>query len=151
MKLTYTNITREMITEALVGRKVFLASAADREETPNFGHVIAGNYQRSTLWVAWGPRRDPEQHPIARLYLVKDDMAIGKEMRWHGKTLGALEKFVEQARVEGADEDTILNTAKGDHVHISITLPLATDTSPIQDKLGRSPEDPEWGREAGMD
>lgn len=126
--LSYTGITREMITEALVGRKVFDARnwRDEHDETPPFGTVVSGNQQQSIVWVVFGPFDEPKRHQITSLMLVKEDMRITKDMRWSGKTLGALEKFCEQVRVEGGDEDTALNPDRAEHIAISVRLLLAT-------------------------
>lgn len=125
--LNYTGISREMITEALVGRKVFDArNWRENDETPPFGTVVSGNQQQSIVWVVFGPFDEPKKYPITSLMLVKQDMRLTKTMKWSGKTLGALEKFVEQVRVEGGDEDTALNPGKPEHIGIVVELPLTT-------------------------
>ena len=125
--LNYTGISREMITEALVGRKVFdVRGWREQDETPPFGTVVSGNQQQSVVWVVFSPLEEPKRYAITNLMLVKQDMNLAKTMKWSGKTLGALEKFCEQVRVEGGDEDTALNPDRAEHVAIVVKLPLAT-------------------------
>lgn len=126
--LEYVGITREMISETIVGRKVFRTEEANRDENPRLGTVVAGNIQTGTLWVSFDRLEDPVRLQINRLYLVKNEMKLEKAMSWAGKTLGSLEKFIEQLRVEGGDEDTVLNPQKPEHLHIAVALPLATNS-----------------------
>jgi hypothetical protein len=116
-----------MVAESLVGRKVIRANQVDDVAEPPQGKVVSVNQDRFHVWVLWPfGKGDPHRHPFRELMLVKEDMGLTKTMKWSGKTLGALEKFVEQVRVEGGDEDTVLNPGKPEHVGIVVELPLAT-------------------------
>jgi hypothetical protein len=123
----YTDLGRTAITPALVGKKVVrLRDLRAEDDDPDLGKVVAGNQTTGMVWVSWQWDKDPTRHSCSDLMLVKDEMRLTKDMRWSGKTLGSLEKFVEQVHVEGGDYDTVLNPDKPEHVAISVRLPLAT-------------------------
>lgn len=147
MEQEYVHISRDMLTEEIVGKKV-IASDRGEEDNPPTGLVVACNGTRGTVWVTWNPMVDPERLHASALLLVKvAPMKLDKEMRFAGKTLGSLEKFVEQAYVEGADYNTILNPGKFEHVAFMVRLPLATKS----DKPLPTALDLVDGRKPGMD
>lgn len=63
-----------------------------------------------------------------------------KRIKWHGKSFGALEGFIQQLRREGVDPNAELNPHSDQHVYIEVELPLATEPSPIVHRHG--PADP---------
>jgi len=146
VKLSYTGISKEMLTPDIVGRKVFRrATSSDLvDDDPQLGRVVAYTNQDGRLYVVWEPGQPPTPFRVTELMLVKEEMRLTKTMKWSGKTLGSLEKFVEQVQVEGGDYDTVLNPGKHEHVAIVVELPLATDTSSIQAKLPSPRHDHEF-------
>ena len=129
--MKYKRITQDSITESLVGKKVFrIEDFRDEDTIPPTGLVVSGNQQRGILWVVWAPMMDPRQHRTQELALLDEDGLLTKTMKFSGKTFGALEKFCEQVRVEGGDEDTKLNPDRMEHVAIKVELPLATKPYP---------------------
>lgn len=125
MEKHYTPLTRTMITSGLVGKKVVRLDRTD-EANPVEYTVVTGNQQTGYVWVTDGTGADPVRFQATALALTDYPGELTKTMKWHGKTLGALEKFCEQARVEGGDDDTKLNPDDLKHVALVVRLPLAT-------------------------
>lgn len=47
-----------------------------------------------------------------------------KTFKWHGTTFGELKEFIAQAEAEGATPETEFQRVGGEHLHITIELPL---------------------------
>jgi hypothetical protein len=123
----YDELRREAITQSLLGKKVVRRRDMLAEnDDPDMGRVVAGNQTSGMVWVSWQWDKDPSRHSYMDLFLIKDEMRLTKDMRWSGKTLGALERFLDQVKVEGGSYDTVLNPDKHEHIAIAVRLPLAT-------------------------
>lgn len=130
MKLTYSGISKDMLRPELIGRKVFRRATSSNlvDEDPKLGRVVAYDNRDERIYVVWNIGDMPHHFRVTDLMLVKDDMGLTKTLKWSGKTLGALEKFVDQVQVEGGNYDTVLNPGKHEHIGIMVELPLATDS-----------------------
>lgn len=113
------------ITDQFIGREVVRVN--DPQVDPVRGKVVAVSIKNGgRLWVVWpAGTGEPTGHYARELMAVKEEDPILKNLKWAGKTVGSLRNFLEQVRLEGGGDKTVLNPKNEQHVAISIELPLA--------------------------
>lgn len=120
----------EKVSQDLVGKKVVRSNYEGDE--PMMGEIYSAD--RTHFYILWQGQGTPTRHTRHELMLAVDlNEAMTKTLKWSGKTVGELEKFLRQVRREGGDEKTALNPGRQEHVGLLVLLPLATDEEERED------------------